>query len=683
MKNDDEDFYSKNFEFNLYDYEDYHPNAFKKVRGSGNSRNKELMEVLERSQDSEEDSIPPEDLKLIRDLLQNIDESTFGLEEFSDLEEDLDLEENLEIKKVLALIADLNFEEDLDLEEVSNLEEFYERNSKVRQKLLSLIYIYRGFQYSLVEFGEKNILECMENISKYLSFDERCLFSDYYFLDKDILNIAPIKYKELKKTTIVDINTLRKELDWIIDYSGKLIYMDEIAYTGISNSMYLDKDLNPLEKTTTGIGVITPISEKDKELLIDQLIFDILFEKYLDDEGEMTLEDYCYAICLKFPELASYYDKNYDPSGPNSKQDLQNSIKAMRQIIDEHIENYSSANNEMHVLMFGVLKDDFVDLMNARSNTYKNIKNIEENKVTKPRVFWDNVFLQHVSFPNLDAKKTNTGRYSKRKLILRRQFEGTYDLKNSNRKYDDFIIDNKIYGDFIDVLTTGVDLDDKTYFENTMLFYTLETEHRMEYIYNLSIDLANNNFDEIELGSDFCLSSRFDPFVSQPEIVDNKIRALATKKYYKSMLLHNKYYQEQFFNNKELKIKASFMFNTRIRAKSFEIFKFYYNFVSNDYSQMNAFIKDHYNLIGYYKDTEFVKGYYNPDKIWKYVDSFKNKNFENEEIISSLKDSNFFIDNNKTYNNEEIAAIIKRLILLNIKSNESWISERTDLNKNR
>lgn len=546
-----------------------------------------------------------------------------------------------------------------------------------------------GFYKKRFEYGlfcpykniDIEILECFEPLPNDSYDGERCLFSNYSFLDKEILNISPLIYDDMKKTNIYDINELRKIFDWIVDYSSEIIYKTEYISTGMTADMYMDEHIYITPPNLKDTIYVNPICGKDKQLLIDQLVFDILFEKYYDDQGEYTIEDYCYTICNEYPDLAEYYDKDYDYSTSNSKQDLKTSINGMRQTIELHIKRLANTKDKIGIRTLGFDLDDYIAKLKLRSNSYKNVTSKNMVKSTFSRQFLDYVFFSYISFPNFEEKKTDTGRYKKKMLILKRQREQTYGLEDKNRSYDDFIIDNKIYDDFIDTFTTGLNTDDEAYFQKTMQFYNLETEHRLEYLYNISVDLANHKFDKMEIDNYFCLSQRFTPHVSYPQIKDNKLIISSNKPIYKFMLLHDEYYQKQLFNNKDFKMKISYMLNRRIRAKSFEIFKYFYNFTSNDYKQISEFIKGNYNLLGYYNEKGFVKGYYNPDKIWQHINSFKNKDFENTEIINSLKSSNFIMDNNKTYSSDEIKNIVNRLILLNIKMNET-LFPKTKLKNN-
>lgn len=63
-----------------------------------------------------------------------------------------------------------------------------------------------------------------------------------------------------------------------------------------------------------------------------------------------------------------------------------------------------------------------------------------------------------------------------------------------------------------------------------------------------------------------------------------------------------------------------------IRAKIYELFKYHFNFVSNDYDEISDFIKAHYNILDYH----------DPNKIWIQTDK-ELKRERDARIIKALE----------------------------------------------
>ncbi len=306
------------------------------------------------------------------------------------------------------------------------------------------------------------------------------------------------------------------------------------------------------------------IQPEDRELLINQLIFDILFDKYCKESPLMTLRQY------------SIYQSQYSWSGEQTDKNLR--IEATRKCLSNALEKqtavYNSSALRDEIMELGVNPDEYFKFFNQLSTTFSDGKRQKIQK--KPKVKWDHIFY------NANGK-----------LITSKQFDRSFS-KNGNYSHMDLVKLFDAYDGYIDEVFMQSTTDGKDYFLKSLDFYALEIYKRVDFIYKLAVKLGNMNAPVIS--SQHILVKRFHPCVCDV-IKDKGSLEFSTRiEYYKPrLLLEDKWPQKELYNEPlhEDKWKKYYF----IRAKVYELFKYHFQFISADYDDISEFNSKHYHIL--------------------------------------------------------------------------------------
>ena len=234
-----------------------------------------------------------------------------------------------------------------------------------------------------------------------------------------------------------------------------------------------------------GLGVSIP--DHYIELLEDQLIFDILFDKYLKKE-KMTAIDYARYIC----------GINGDSSIPK--------VESIRKSIERAMNESCAAVRKHHKLEEQVKAISFSLNFYEKYFTGKVKENISKEK---SRAVWS-VF------------------YYNRNMLTYRQYRRELTKKNRNYSYERFICDLQEYDDFVKKLLPKENEDAKKYFNRIMDYYVLESYKRIDFDFKLVKTLSKIGISEID--KKHWWVKRFHPCTLMPYEKNNELLYTANVK---------------------------------------------------------------------------------------------------------------------------------------------------------
>ena len=441
-------------------------------------------------------------------------------------------------------------------------------------------------------------------------------------------------------------------------------------------------------------------------LLAHQLVFDVLYDKYLKNSPQLTLNEYC----------ESYIDFNWDSSitkkiAEKKANELGNTpdtyiecIKlALAQIKYKVEDDFNECSFEKSFFIqklktsmkfINVHKADFAEIKTPEEKVkklkaYKNlIVSVDELAAIEaimedakklnyePEHYIDNLLRELIKAKNRSAKalraeitkevniknnpslkedakkfgvnpdkylervgtvndffKTDRKRYKhewdylyyNRYMITARQYDRNFGLDRVKRSYyyGHFDKDFKAYDHFAERLLPKDSDKSYEYFRKSMDFYHLERYKRLDYIYKLAVKMERIGLTDIT--REHFLVKRFHPCIFCP-LMDNENNSLRYDdklKYYLPLL----FIEESWLKKEKLDNQPLFDEYNLVRAKAYELFKYHFEFMSEDYDDIVGFIRTHYNLSNYHTQK---KEWYNLDK----PSRNQTKRIQNADIIN-------------------------------------------------
>lgn len=393
------------------------------------------------------------------------------------------------------------------------------------------------------------------------------LFTDYHSLDREIIlseDSSKIRLGEKKcRAKISSIEELKKTFEDIVSDTVEIFNTQSFAPVHMY-SFYLDP------------------SNLKIELLVQQLIFDLLFDKYLNEAEKITLEKYSKQISSML-----YADKVQRIS---AKDAIVKNIKRTMETYHSMIKNSLQIKNDLQLL----------DVDSDKYAQYYNPKLKENLEKKKPKYKWD--FL-----------------YYNRNMITYRQYRRVLK-KDSNYSYERFIMDLNEYNDFVTKLLPKDAESPEKYFNMSMDYYYLESYKRIDFICMLIDAMPKMRISEIK--KEHFLVKRFHPEVVTPYEKNNELFFVKKCKYYRPLFLIEEALKKQIQanNTADHSNYAIQLFNHQIvRAKAYELFNYHYEYTSSDYREIKKFILHSYNMLSYHNENKLwslIKG-----KSWNDFDS--------------------------------------------------------------
>lgn len=398
------------------------------------------------------------------------------------------------------------------------------------------------------------------------------MIMSYIKIDKEILAIEEagklVFSGTKKKRKLCSIKELRECFNQILNKEEGIINRDgrynvgiDLDSIGLSNAKIIEPPFR------------IDIQSEERELLIDQLIFDILFDKYFKESPLMTLRQY------------SIYQSQYSWSGEQVDERLR--IDAVRKCVSNALKKEIAVDNSPglreEIMEMGFNPDKYFEYYEQLSTPFSNGKRQEIRKRSKVR--WD------MTFYNGNGK-----------LITCKQYDRSFS-SNGNYSHKDLVNLFDTYDGYIDEVFLQPTANSKDFFLKSLDFYSLEINKRVDYIYKLAVRLEDMNAPVIT--KQHILVKRFQPYILDVINNNDSLEFSKRKEYYKPMLmLEELWQQKELYNDPMYEDKwTKYYF---IRAKIYELFKYHFQFISYDYDDISDFISKHYNILHYHE----------PNKVW-------------------------------------------------------------------
>ena len=381
----------------------------------------------------------------------------------------------------------------------------------------------------------------------------------------------------IKRKEIHSIYNLRQVFDVLICQELDLINKNG-TYLGINWGS---------ETVGSRIPFRIDINDEDRALIIDQLVFDILGNKYCIESPLMTLRQY------------SIYQSRNNQTGKER-------VESVRKCISNGLKKQTAIMNSPElrneIIELGVDPDEYFKYFSQVSTPYSNG---EKQKIyTRPKVQWDYIYY------SADTK-----------LITGKQYDRSFS-KGKNYSHNTFVSLFNACDQYIDEHFMQPAEDNKSYFLKSLEFYYFEIYKRLDFIYKLAVRLDELNSPRIE--KDCIFIKRFQPAVCDVLEQNGSLMFGNRIMYYRPMLMLEAAWLEKLYENPVDIFK--WQKHHFIRAKIYELFKYHFNFVSNDYDEISDFIKAHYNILDYH----------DPNKIWIQTDK-ELKRERDARIIKALE----------------------------------------------
>lgn len=309
------------------------------------------------------------------------------------------------------------------------------------------------------------------------------------------------------------------------------------------------------------------IDSEDRELLVGQLTFDVLFQKYVIESPKMTLRQYC----------QTRRNKNW-----HEQPDDKLFIDSLRHCISEGVErqkkNMNTTKIRKQLECLGVVPDEYFEEITKFSEPFHSGEIPE--KVVRSKPIWDYIYYN-----------------STHKLITGKQYARSFS-KNGNYSYHDIAKMLDVYEHFVNEYFMQTPKDSREYFTNSLDYYSLEIYKRIDFIYKLAVNLEESA--AINIDKNHALVKRFHPDVVVGLYNDgNEVGYLAQTRFYRPMLMLEDLWQRQ--KRYEDPLYGALLENYRIvRAKAIELFKYHFKYVSDDYDDISDFIQNHFNILEYH-----------------------------------------------------------------------------------
>lgn len=384
------------------------------------------------------------------------------------------------------------------------------------------------------------------------------LITDYHALKKKIIfsgNLTPPNIGENKKRLQINsINALRNALNGYISAAQQILRL----------YCFID------------------CSDIDGNLLAEQIIFDILFDKYVLESEKMAL--YTYASSEHIQKILNTDGLPIDITADK----VRNRIKRGMKNYSDRIKNSPQLQEELSQL--GIEHNIYERYFSPKAS---------ENAEKKKAVYaWD--FL-----------------YCNQYMITSRQYRRQLK-EDGNYSAEAFVKDLKDYRNFINKILPTENESPKKYFEKTMNYYFLESYKRIDFIFKLMGIIPKIKAADCEYTF---LVKRFHPAVLIPYEKDGRLSYANKCNYYRPLFmiedeLHKQVQNSDIYDESLYGVRLSN--HQLIRAKVYELFRYHAEYVSSDYKDIKNFISQHYNMLSYHQSNKIWNQL--PDKPWNTLD---------------------------------------------------------------
>ena len=433
-----------------------------------------------------------------------------------------------------------------------------------------------------------SVIPFKKNFFDFIFSSGKSIIMDYSHMDKEIIisdATGSISLGDQKqRTEISSIQGLQKTMNGLVQAVLEIINKTGIYYPGIElgnmftmtaqgNNADVDLPKNYYNSSFLVCPSIEPlplrisIQPEDIKFFIDQLVFDILYDKYRRESPLLTLRQY------------SISHSQYVWSDVSDGKLFSDTVrKCIVAAIPRQIATMKTPALRANIQKLGVDPDAYFEYLAKLNEPFGTEKK-------KPKIIWDYIYYN-------GTQKLITGKQYKRSF---------YKSDNYSRNVIADIFDT--YDKFVSTVFIKEQGDDKDYFQRSMDFFHLEIYKRIDFIYKLACRLEGADSPFID--KNHALVKRFHPKVLGI-YADNNHPVFGTRfNYYRPMLMleeswqkQKKYVEPMFFDTLQK--------HQLVRAKAYELFRYHNKFVSENYTEISSFIRDHYNILAYH----------DPKKIW-------------------------------------------------------------------
>ena len=332
------------------------------------------------------------------------------------------------------------------------------------------------------------------------------------------------------------------------------------------------------------------LNNSEKKLLVEQLVFDILFDKYLDESEQMTRSGYATIMAKKL-----YTDLNQINDCARSINE--NLTRGMK--LHYNMMKHSSLRKQLEMLWIDPDK----------YGEYYNPKMRENSKRKKPKFIWDYFYynfgrnLKSPASDNDDHPNSKRGRDT----ITSKQYKRQFTKESRNYPYQEIIEDLKSYNALVSKLLPTENAHYKKYFHMSMDYYVLESYKRIDFMLKLISFLSPAKINEID--KEHFLVKRFHPLVLVPYVANGELCYGAKYNYYRPLfIVEDELLKEiQKDDAPDSKYGIKLQRYHIIRAKAYELFKYHGKFNLTSYEDIEVFLQQSYNMRQYHESTEIWK----------------------------------------------------------------------------
>jgi len=352
------------------------------------------------------------------------------------------------------------------------------------------------------------------------------------------------------------------------------------------------------------------ICDSENNLLANQLILDILFDKYCKESKKMTRYEY-----------ADYMSQVLN----NRDCDRLGFCKALSECLSRGMKKYyktiQSPGLTAQVEMLGVdpKKYDEYNNPSLRNNPYSK----------RPKYLWDHLY------------------YNFCMNLTKKQYRRQLTRKNRNYPYEVIINDLNEYNSLVAKLLPVDNESPQKYFEMSMDYYHLESYKRVDFMFKLQDYLTQMGIHEID--KDCFPIKRFIPSVLVPYVENGKLCFGEKQKYYRPLLFAEDalFSGENYTYDYNIEFFAILQKCQIIRAKAYELFMYHCEFISEDYFEIKNFLSHSYNMRAYHESNYIWKDI--EGKNWKQIGKAEKTQFkETFKLFMSINDALFWKSPDRT-----------------------------------
>lgn len=329
------------------------------------------------------------------------------------------------------------------------------------------------------------------------------------------------------------------------------------------------------------------ITKEEKQLLAEQLVFDMLYDFYLNNAPQMTVDKY----------IRQFEKKHNATSIVPIRGTLQNGMK-------QYSEKMLEPKYKDQLKLLGIDAEIY-----SRYYLYNDKRGVE-----KPKYVWDRLFYN---------KYMITAKQYRRQLTKKSRNNPYWELYQHMSDYHNFVVE---------LLPEVTDYGD-VYLNKIMDYYELESYKRIDFMCKIVIKLPDLKAEDVEF-----IIRRFHPEVMIVSNDNGNIRFGTKNNYYRPMLIIEDLLLNELSEGEEKNIVGQKLIKYQvIRAKAFEIMKYHTKIEEINYRDVEAFLRKSFDMCAYHQ----------LNKAWSIIDGCEYNKKNEEEKVQIIKIIKQMIDLNK------------------------------------